>query len=79
VVTDIPSNREWISDGENGFLVPTNEDRILAMRIIEAIRNRSLVEKAMQKNLRLVTEKVLWPATIEKTKRIYEKVVSSKN
>jgi len=79
VVTDIPSNREWISDGENGFLVPTDEERILAMRIIDAIRNRSLAEKARQKNLRLVTEKVLWPATIEKTKGIYEKVLTSEN
>ena len=79
VVTDIPSNREWISDGENGFLVPTDEERVLAIRIVEAIRDRSLVEKAGQKNLRLVTEKVLWPATIEKTRRIYEKVLSSEN
>jgi glycosyltransferase involved in cell wall biosynthesis len=79
VVTDIPSNREWISDGENGFLVPTDQERILAMRVIEGIRNRSLVEKARQKNLRLVTEKVLWPETIEKTKRIYEKVLSSES
>jgi glycosyltransferase involved in cell wall biosynthesis len=76
VVTDIPSNREWISDGENGFLVPTDEERMLATQIIKAIRNRSLAEEARQKNLRLVTEKVLWPATIEKTKIIYEKVLS---
>ena len=76
VVTDIPSNREWISDGENGFLVPTDKERVLAIQIIKAIRNRSLAEEARQKNLRLVTEKVLWPATIEKTKRIYEKVLS---
>jgi glycosyltransferase involved in cell wall biosynthesis len=75
-VTDIPSNREWISDGENGFLVPTDKERTLAIQIIKAIRDRSLVEKASQKNLRLVTEKVLWPATVEKTRRIYEKVLS---
>jgi glycosyltransferase involved in cell wall biosynthesis len=79
VVTDIPSNREWISDGENGFLVPTDKERTLAIQIIKAIRDRSLVEKASQKNLRLVTEKVLWPATIEKTKGIYEKVLSSES
>jgi glycosyltransferase involved in cell wall biosynthesis len=79
VVTDIPSNREWVSDGENGFLVPTDEERILAKRIIDTLRDRSLVEKAMQENLRLVTEKVLWPATIEKTKRVYEKVLSSES
>jgi glycosyltransferase involved in cell wall biosynthesis len=76
VVTDIPSNREWISDGENGFLVPADEERVLARRIIEAIRDRSLVEEAIQKNLRLVTEKVLWPTTIEKTRKIYEEILS---
>jgi glycosyltransferase involved in cell wall biosynthesis len=76
VVTDIPSNREWISDGENGFLVPADEERVLARRIIEAIRDRSLGEEAIQKNLRLVTEKVLWPTTIEKTRKIYEEILS---
>jgi glycosyltransferase involved in cell wall biosynthesis len=79
VVTDIPPNREWISDGESGFLVPTDEERILAMRIIEAIRDRSLVEKAKQRNLRLVKEKVLWSVTIGKTKKIYEKILSAEN
>jgi glycosyltransferase involved in cell wall biosynthesis len=77
VVTDIPSNREWISDGENGFLVPTDDEKILALRIIEAIRDRSLAEKARQKNVRLVTEKVLWAVTLQKTKGIYEKILSS--
>jgi glycosyltransferase involved in cell wall biosynthesis len=77
VVTDIPSNREWISDGENGFLVPTDKEGALATQIIKAIRNKSLAEKARQKNVRLVSEKVLWPITIEKTKRIYGKVLSS--
>ena len=30
VVTDIPSNREWIINGENGFLVSEDEERILS-------------------------------------------------
>jgi len=77
IVTDIPSNREWVSDGENGFLVPTDKEKTLAIQIIKVIRNRSLAEEVRQKNLRLVTEKVLWPATIEKTKRIYEEVLFS--
>jgi glycosyltransferase involved in cell wall biosynthesis len=79
VVTDIPSNREWITEGENGFLVPTDAEKVLAMRIIEGIRNKSLAEKARQKNLRLISEQVPWRVTIEKTKRIYEKVLSSEN
>ncbi len=72
VVTDIPANREWIRDGVNGFLVPADKEKVLAQRIIEAIRNRQLVETAREHNLRLVSEKALWPVTIEKTKKIYE-------
>jgi glycosyltransferase involved in cell wall biosynthesis len=79
VVTDIPSNREWISDGRNGFLVPTDEEEVLANRIVEAIRNKTLVEKGKKENLRLVEEKALWSVTLEKTKEIYERMLHTNN
>jgi len=75
VVTDIPSNREWISQGRNGFLVPTDQEEVLAKRITEAIRNKTLVQKSRQENLSLIEERALWPATVEKTKRIYEGIL----
>lgn len=78
VVTDIPANRDWITDGKNGFLVPTDEEDILAKRIIEAIRNKALLEKSICENMSLTKEKVLWPVTIEKVKQIYEGVLGSK-
>jgi glycosyltransferase involved in cell wall biosynthesis len=28
IVTDIPSNREWISPGQNGFLVSVNGEKL---------------------------------------------------
>jgi glycosyltransferase involved in cell wall biosynthesis len=79
IVTDIPSNREWISDGENGFLVPLDEERFLAGKIVEAIRNRDLIEKSRGKNFSLIKEKALWPVTIAKTKEIYKMVLVSKS
>ena len=78
VVTDIPANREWITDGKNGFLVPPDEESILAKRIIEAIRNKALLEKSRYENMSLTKEKALWPVTIEKVKQIYERVLGSK-
>ena len=48
IVTDIPSNREWINDGENGFLVPAGKEINLADRIIGTIRNEGLMEKASE-------------------------------
>ena len=78
IVTDIPSNREWISDGENGFLVPIEEERFLAEKILEAIRNQDLREGSRDKNFCLIKEKALWPVTIEKAKEIYKMALDSK-
>lgn len=73
VVSDIPSNREWIINNENGYLFPFNDEKILAKKIVEAIRNKSLREKAIKENISIIKEKAIWPVCIEKIKEIYEK------
>jgi len=72
VVSDIPSNREWIRDGENGFLVPVNDEKILAKKILDAIHNKELLERARKLNRSIVEENALWSVCIEKIKAIYE-------
>jgi len=79
IVTDIPSNREWISDGENGFLVATDEERCLAEKILGAMRNQDLRERSRDKNSCLIKEKALWPVNIEKAKEIYNMALDSKS
>jgi len=74
VVTDIPANREWIINGENGLLISADEPRSLANKIIDAIRDPRLLEKGRIENLSIVG-KALWPANIEKIKRVYSKVL----
>ncbi|MDI7261095.1 MAG: glycosyltransferase [Thermodesulfobacteriota bacterium] len=75
VVTDIPSNREWIIDGENGFLFPTDDEKYLARRIIEFNKNQSLLEESVKRNLLIIEKKVLWPVIIEKIKRMYHETL----
>ena len=72
VLTDIPANREWIFDGENGLLVPIDQEKLLAEKIVQAIRNQDLRERSMDRNFCLIKEKALWPVTIAKTKEIYK-------
>jgi len=72
VVSDIPSNREWIRDGENGFLFPVNDESTLGEKIISAIRNRAIREKSRKENIKIIREKALWPVIIQKMKAIYE-------
>jgi len=77
VVTDIPSNREWIVDGKNGFLVPINEAGILASRILDAIHNRDLLEKSRSDNLLIVEKKAFWPTNIKRLEGIYSSLFSN--
>ena len=79
IVIDIPANREWIINGKNGFLVPTNKEEFLANRIIDAIHNQRLLEKSRTENLLIVEEKALWPVNIKRVKEVYKELLSSKN
>ena len=79
IVTDIPSNKEWISDGVNGFLVPIDKERFLAEKILEAIRNQDLQVKSRDKNFCLIKEKAMWPVSIEKVKEIYKIAIDLKS
>jgi len=72
VVTDIPSNREWITTGENGFLVPAEDESILARKIVEAIRNKELRTQASEKNRKIIEQKAHLKANISKIASIYE-------
>jgi glycosyltransferase involved in cell wall biosynthesis len=56
LVTDIPSNREWVAPGENGWLAPSGDAAAVASALVEAAardgearreigrRNRGIVE-----------------------------------
>jgi L-malate glycosyltransferase len=78
IVTAIPSNFEWIKDGENGFLVPVDGKEILAKRIVTALRNKALLERSREDNLRIVEKRALWSGTIESVKTIYEEILNLK-
>ena len=77
IVTDIPANREWIVDGENGFLVTKDEEAFLARKIIDAIRNRDLLRRGQTRNRLIVEQKALWPEYIKRVENIYTNILSS--
>jgi glycosyltransferase involved in cell wall biosynthesis len=71
VVTDIPANREWIVDGDNGFLVPKENENLLAKKIVEAIRDRRLLGEALDKNRIIVKERACWEEIVKKITEFY--------
>jgi len=74
VVTDIPSNREWIADGDNGFLVTEENENLLSKKIVEAIRDQRLLGEACEKNRKIVEQRAYWRENIKKIKELYQNV-----
>ena len=78
IVTDILSNQEWISDGENGFLIPIGDEAAFARKIVEATKNDKLLSEGRLRNHKLIEEKALWANNIRKVDKIYEKSLQGK-
>ena len=55
VVSDLPSLREWIRDGENGRIVPVDDVGALADAMVDALSNEALRLRASASNLGFVT------------------------
>jgi glycosyltransferase involved in cell wall biosynthesis len=71
VVTDILSNREWIVDGDNGCLVPKENENMLAKKIVEAIRDRRFLKEAFDKNRIIVMQRAYWGENVKKIMELY--------
>lgn len=75
IVSDLPSQREWIRDGFNGYLVPVGRPDVLAERIAQALDAHELRRAAADVNRRLVEERGLNEAQMAKMEELYEELV----
>ncbi len=75
VVTDIAANREWVTDGFNGDLVPTSDPLELARKIVFALKTPDRRFKAAQENWRRIQQKGLWNVNMAKMERYYSELV----
>lgn len=77
VVSDIAANREWITDGLNGYLVPAHSPRALALRCREAWRNRELRQAAARRNWELIDERANYTKNMKLMESTFLRLVRS--
>ncbi len=75
VVTDIPANREWITEGRNGLLVPPGDPVRLAEALRRMIGDRELATAVRDLNVGLVRERGLWRDNMEQVERAFVRLV----
>jgi glycosyltransferase involved in cell wall biosynthesis len=78
IVTDIPSNREWIVEGENGWLGQSGSSEDFSEKIIHAAtlsqRDRAAIS---QRNQKITAERADWDKNFPKLLGLYECLVKS--
>lgn len=79
IVADIDGGpRELIKNGENGFLFPVGDYKILAEKIIEVFENKNLMEKFVSENYSLIEDRYTWRKIILKYMALF-KTLERKN
>jgi glycosyltransferase involved in cell wall biosynthesis len=78
LVSDIPANREWISDGENGWLFSDGNADLLAAKILEAMDQRPALEKISKAARATAEAKANWKNNFSKLLNAYETIAKRK-
>jgi glycosyltransferase involved in cell wall biosynthesis len=71
IVADLPSQREWIRDGENGFIVPAHDPAALAGAIERALADAMLRRTAAEINRWIVEERGLNEKQMARMEELY--------
>jgi len=77
VVSDIPANRNWIKQGENGFLFEVGSIEEFSELLLKAIKNQEKRKKAMKINRELVGRYADENKVLEKLENLYSLALSN--
>ncbi|MGC2248618.1 MAG: glycosyltransferase family 4 protein [Terriglobales bacterium] len=76
VVTDIPSNREWVTEPENGWLAPAGSPEGVAHRMLQVANLTTQERKTIsERNQRVVAERADWDKNFPRLLEMYERLV----
>ena len=75
IVSDIPCNREWIKDGENGFLAKVGDIQMFSKHIVNLGSDKTLQSKMGKFNGDLAKEKADWVKNYQKLEIIYNSLL----
>jgi glycosyltransferase involved in cell wall biosynthesis len=75
VAGDLESIREWITDGENGFLTDSTDPRRMADSIIRALKSKDLRKQAAGLNAKRIAEGAEYNACMARASTFYQRII----
>jgi len=76
IVTDVGGNREWIIEGESGFIIPVRDHNRLAEKIIILLKNTNTREGFGKKSRKIIEERQDYYKEMDKMELICIDLVS---
>lgn len=78
IVSDIPANREWVVEGQNGLFFPVGDIQHLAESMIHAMRLRDSWKAFADKNWMIIEERGSWLVNMAIMEARYQRILKSK-
>jgi glycosyltransferase involved in cell wall biosynthesis len=75
LVSDIPANKEWVFEAENGWLFPDGDADALAVKILAAMENRASLPLIGKNARNTAEERADWKKNFKKLLQAYESAV----
>lgn len=79
IVTDLPGNRSWIRQHDNGILVPSENSLQLAQEIEFAFTNPELRQKAVLNNRKFVEQHANYEVNMKSIATKYQELIAQQN
>ena len=75
LVSDIPANKEWVVENENGWLFRDGDAEHLAQKILAAVAQRQSLPEIGQASRRSAELRADWKRNFEKLSVVYKQLV----
>ena len=75
VITDFGDNRDWVKDGEGGFIIPTKNPAILAEKIVYLLQNQDVRRRFGKINRRVIEERNNYQKEMAKMESLYNQMI----
>ena len=77
IVSDIASNKEWISDNHNGYLCSPGNSYDISLKIAKLLKNKEKQKKFGENNLRIARKTADWKVNTDKLHKLYTKMIKN--
>lgn len=75
IVSDLPANREWINNNENGLVLKNIDEIELADLMIKSVENSELIYGAMEINTSIIQDRAIWKNNMQIILDNYNKLI----